>query len=255
MSLRVAFDLDGVLADLGTAYDAVAAKVAATRGASSSRDQTAPEDEDTRSDTERDETAAGSRSDADDPATSPGSPVDSSETWDAIRAVPDFWTTLSPLEPGGIERLQATAIRLRWDLFFLTQRPATRGDTVQRQTQRWLVQHGVDLPSVIVTRGSRGTLAAALHLDVLIDDTVQHCVDVIAESKATPFLVCRTPDATTEANATRLGITVVRTVAECLDVLEERQRQPSNPTLLDRLKQSIGASRRPDRWQDESFEL
>ena len=231
MSLLVAFDLDGVLADLGTAYDAVAAKVAATRAASSGRDKTAPEDEGNRSEADSDDTAAGSRSHVDD-----------AEIWDAIRAIPDFWTTLSPLEPGGIERLQATAIRHRWELFFLTQRPATRGDTVQRQTQRWLVQHGVDLPSVIVTRGSRGTLAAALHLDVLIDDTVQHCVDVIAESKATPFLVLRKPDAATEGNAKRLGITVVRSVEECLVALEELQRQKDNPKLLDRLRQSIGAS-------------
>ena len=40
MSLRIAFDLDGVLADLGTAYDSVAAQVATTRAAASGRDQT-----------------------------------------------------------------------------------------------------------------------------------------------------------------------------------------------------------------------
>ena len=66
-------------------------------------------------------------------------------------------------------------------------------------------------------------------------------MDVIAESKATPFLVLRKPDAATEGNAKRLGITVVRSVAECLVVLEELQRQRENPKLLDRLKQSIGA--------------
>ena len=231
LSLRIAFDLDGVLADLGTAYDAVAAKVAATRVASSSRDQTDPEDQDDRSQTDTDDTAAGSRPHADD-----------AEIWSAIRAIPDFWTTLSTLEPGVIGRLHAAAIRHRWELFFLTQRPATQGDTVQRQTQWWLLQHGVDLPNVIVTRGSRVTLAGALHLDVLIDDTVQHCVDVIAESKVTPFLVLRKPDAAIEGNAKRLGIRVVRSVEECLAVLEELQRQRENPKLLDRLRQSIGAS-------------
>ncbi len=146
----------------------------------------------------------------------------------------------SGVSPTGLKALATGTIATR--LVFLTQRPATRGDTVQRQTQRWLVQHGVDLPSVIVTRGSRGTLAAALHLDVLIDDTVQHCVDVIAESKATPFLVLRKPDAATEGNAKRLGITVVRSVEECLVALEELQRQRENPKLLDRLRQSMGAS-------------
>ena len=231
MSLRIAFDLDGVLADLGTAYDSVAAQVATTRAAASGRDQTVSDDEEKESEAESDATAPGS-----------GPGVDQAAIWDAIRAIPNFWTTLSPLEPGGLERLAATAIRHRWELFFWTQRPATRGDTVQRQTQRWLVQQGVDLPSVIVTKGSRGVLARALHLDVLVDDTVQHCVDAIAESKATPFLVLRRPSPGTEATAKRLGIRVVPSVAACLVELDELQRQRENPGLLERLRQRIGAS-------------
>ena len=46
-------------------------------------------------------------------------------------------------------------IRHRWEVFFITQRPATEGQTVQRQTQRWLVEQGFDLPSVLVISGSR----------------------------------------------------------------------------------------------------
>ena len=71
--------------------------------------------------------------------------------------------------------------------------------------------------------------------------TYSECVDVIAESKATPLLVLRKPDAATERNAKKLGITVVRSVEECLVVLEDLQRQKENPKLLDRLRQSIGA--------------
>lgn len=41
-------------------------------------------------------------------------------------------------------------LRHPWEVFFITQRPATEGETVQRQTQKWLVQQGFDLPSVIV---------------------------------------------------------------------------------------------------------
>lgn len=240
MSLRIAIDLDGVLADLGTAYNAVAAKVAAVRAASVGQDNAA-------SDAEADGEADPAEDhenppDAGDTATPSQAPASSGETWEAIRTISDFWTMLSPAEPGIVRRVQATATRHRWELFFITQRPATRGDTVQRQTQRWLVRHGVDLPSVIVTRGSRGALAGALHLDAVIDDTVQHCVDVIAESKATPYLVLRESDPGTEANAKRLGIKVVRSVEESLVLLEETQHQKDNPKLLDRLKQSIGAS-------------
>ena len=81
-----------------TTYDAVAAEVAATRVTSLGRDATTPGDDGDRSETDSDDTAAGSRSQ-----------TDGAEIWAAIRAVSDFWTTLSPLEPGGIDRLQATA--------------------------------------------------------------------------------------------------------------------------------------------------
>ena len=99
--------------------------------------------------------------------------------------------------------------------------PLDQGETVQRQTQRWLVEHGFDLPTVIVHTGSRGELAAALELDVLLDDTVQHCVDVLSESTAIQILVLRRDDPQTAATADRLVIRVVRSVAESLDYLEE----------------------------------
>ena len=69
-------------------------------------------------------------------------------------------------------------LRHRWEVFFITQRPFTDGETVQRQTQRWLVAQGFDLPSVLVLRGSRGAAAAALGLDYHVDDRPQNCVDV-----------------------------------------------------------------------------
>ena len=139
---------------------------------------------------------------------------------DAERTV-DFWTTLKPFEPTAIARLCKQSIRRRWEIFFITQRPWTQGETVQCQTQRWLVEHGFDLPTVIVHNGSRGELAAALELDVLLDDRVQHCVDVLSESTAIPMLVLRRDDPQTAANAERLGIRVVRSVAQSLDYLEE----------------------------------
>ena len=101
----------------------------------------------------------------------------------------------------------------------MTQRPATRGDTVQRQTQRWLVGQGFPLPAVIAHRGSRGKLAAALELDFLVDDTVEHCVDVLDVSSARPVLVCRKENPVAETNAKRLGIAICRSVTDALDVI------------------------------------
>ena len=80
-------------------------------------------------------------------------------------------------------------LRHRWEVFFITQRPFTAGETVQRQTQRWLVAQGFDLPSVLVLHGSRGTAAAALRLDYHVDDRPQNCIDVSVDSNAKTILI------------------------------------------------------------------
>ena len=68
--------------------------------------------------------------------------------------------------PESIEEVsEALAAANRWEILFLTQRPTTAGDTAQVQSQRWLRAQGFDMPSVFVMNGSRGKLAAALHLD------------------------------------------------------------------------------------------
>ena len=99
--------------------------------------------------------------------------------WRAIEATPNFWTTLKPLEPGAVKRLYQLTGEHNWEVFFITQRPATAGATVQWQTQKWLVEHGFSMPSVIPLSGGRGKCAAALQLDYLVDDTPQNCVDVL----------------------------------------------------------------------------
>ena len=59
--------------------------------------------------------------------------------WRAIESTPNFWTTLKPLEKGAIERLYRLTGEHNWEVFFMTQRPATAGGTVQWQTHKWLV--------------------------------------------------------------------------------------------------------------------
>ena len=207
--MRIAFDLDGVLADFAAAYGAIARRLlprpaAGVLGLSEAGSQDGP------------------------------APVRvERRIWREIRSTENFWTTLDPIEPDAITSIHERAVRYRWDTFFVTQRPATAGDTVQRQTQRWLVEQGFPLPAVIVHRGLRGSLAAALEIDFLVDDAVEHCVDVLDVSSARPILVCRKPDAVAETNAERLGITVCRSANEALNVVVQLQprRTPSWPLL------------------------
>ena len=196
--MRIAFDLDGVLADFAGAYRNIANRLHPRRGPVVLA------------------LAASAAEDA--PGGRPSGRLER-RIWREITSTENFWQTLDPLDPGLIGALHVEHVRRGWETFFVTQRPATAGATVQRQTQQWLVEHGFALPSVIVHCASRGQLAAALELDFLVDDTIAHCVDVIDESDATPILVCREEDAIVETNADRLGIAVCRTGAEALGLI------------------------------------
>jgi FMN phosphatase YigB (HAD superfamily) len=242
MPLRIAFDLDGTLADFETAYRRYAERFSGTDGA----DGTAVEPE-AREAEERKLAAHGEPRARVDPQT-PAAPAQSprvrrrrmDEVWDAIEATANFWTSLRPIEPGVIVRIRELAERHRWEVFFVTQRPATEGETVQRQTQRWLIQQGFDMPSVIVLSGARGKLAAALHLDYLVDDSAKNGVDVISDSKARVLLVVRDSDAATEASARRLGLGVVRSISDALEILEHATEATTQPTMLARLARLVG---------------
>jgi hypothetical protein len=161
------------------------------------------------------------------------------EIWAEICATPDFWTTLQPIDPGAVRRAHELMLRYRWEVFFITQRPATEGDTVQRQTQRWLVSQGFDLPSVLVIPGSRGAAAAALRLDYHVDDSVQNCLDVMMAAAARVVLIANRTDQI-GATSKKLGLAITPSIRECLDLLEQVSAAESNPTLLRRLASLVG---------------
>ena len=203
---RVAFDMDGVLADLESAI------------------------------ARHSEELFGGR----DPAAGPIPPRRRRRLWNRVRSVENFWETLDEIDAGSVARLAAVAAERRWETIFLTTRPETAGDPAQTQTHRWLVARGFSCPNVFVVRRSRGQIAAALELDAIVDDRAQSCVDVVSESSAQAMLAWRRQDDPPAIALNRLRIDVVKDVDESLDLLmkmdSDRQRPRSH---LARLLQSF----------------
>jgi hypothetical protein len=225
--IRVGFDMDGVLADFSTAFRQVEKSLF---GAESKVAAEAPEVEAQQEDaTVRQGVAAETRRRRE-------------AIWRAIHDTPDFWTTLKPHDPGAVRRIHAMMMRHGLEVFFITQRPSTLGQTVQRQTQFWLRQQGFDLPSVLVIGGSRGAAAGALRLDYHVDDSPQNCLDIVSDSRARPILIVPEPDPVTENSAKRLRIAVARSICQALDILEHTLsgRAHEAPGLLDRLSRIVG---------------
>jgi hypothetical protein len=252
MSLRVAFDLDGVLADMDAALVRQAATVfgeeiarALQSGEQAPQPEAGQEPPSSESPSDsRDSQAAAPSAAADTPPVGRLNLTSRQERklWRHVSTVENFWETLEETEPGIVARLAEIAAQRRWEVVFLTKRPKTTGATAQVQSQRWLVSKGFPLPSVYVVQGSRGRIAAALDLDVVVDDRPENCLDVTIDSKARAILIWRDDEKTLPAGARRLGIGVIRSVGECLDVLTalDKPGAQQDPGLLARVRKMLG---------------
>jgi len=89
-------------------------------------------------------------------------------------------------------------------------------------------------------QGSRGRIAAALGLDVVVDDRPENCLDVAVECQARAILIWRDGAGQLPAAAQRLGIGVVKTVADCLDILTQLDSSREQPGMLSRVKRLLG---------------
>jgi hypothetical protein len=163
------------------------------------------------------------------------------EIWNAVCARENFWETLDEIEPGALARLYQLVQEHRWEIIFLTSRPETRGDTAQAQSHRWLSTHGYLHPSVFVVHGSRGKIASALALDVIVDDRPENCLDVAIDSSARAILVWRGDEGKVPGSARQLGIGSVQSIAQCLDILETIDRPDTSQLgMVERLKRLLG---------------
>ena len=246
MPLRIGFDLDGVLADmegeLVRQAEAIFGK-AVTRRLQANRVEIV----DTASPATAGEAETAEAANERPPEDTPPllklqmSSRQQRRLWHHVETITNFWETLDELEPGMIQRIAAMAADRRWEIIFLTKRPGSAGATAQLQTQRWLDSKGFRLPSVFVVRGSRGRIASALGLDVVVDDRPENCLDVVVDSAARAILVWRDDERLLPVAAKRLGIRVVRTVGDCLDILAQMETAARDqPGVVSRVMRLLG---------------
>ena len=224
MSIRVGFDIDGVIADFRKAFRATAAQMDADAGGDQSEDR----------------------------RTRPLDAEGMTRVWDRIGRTSQWWLQLDPYEPDQIQRLYRTSRERKWEVYFLTTRPSSAGETTQFQTQWWLEQHGFPLPSVLTVPGSRGDAANAVKLDIVVDDRLTNCIDIIAASRAKAVLLLRRDDKGARDQALSRGIGVVSTLADALDAIDHfEEAKRATAGRLSRLADWF----KPSKQQDESLPL
>src|SRR5207237_4774681 len=112
--------------------------------------------------------------------------------------------------PPQIERRDQLGRRCRWQVSFLTTRIPTAGDSVQFQSQAWLEAYGFYMPAVVTVPGSRGEVANALRLDLVVDDQFLNCLEVVSSSQCKAVLILqmgsKSHDRSLEQEATDRGI-------------------------------------------------
>lgn len=192
MSLRIGIDVDGVLANFRAAFHQAARQCLRRE-----------------------------IDDLDDPKAPQGVlQKDVRRVWDWVARTTNWWMDLEPYEPEEIARLYSITRAAGWEVFFMTNRPPSAGDTVQFQTQWWIERQGFFLPAVLTVPGSRGEIANGLRLDLVIDDLSINCVEIVSASPAKALLMLREEDTIAEDHATSRGIGVVHSLAEAIGVLE-----------------------------------
>jgi hypothetical protein len=193
VSLRVGFDIDGVLADFRTAFRQTAETCLRK-----------PVAEDA----------------ADEQSRTPLTADDVRRVWDHIAKTQNWWMDVPAYEPAQIARLYGLMRSEGWEVFFMTKRPPSAGDCVQFQTQWWIERFGYYLPSVLTVPGSRGEVANGLRLDLIVDDQIINCAEVIGAGPTKALLMLRELDPAAKTLALNRGMGVVGSLSEAITILE-----------------------------------
>lgn len=95
--------------------------------------------------------------------------------WQSVMADPEFWFNLEPFpSTGAVLTALWSRVRKGDYVYFITDRPGVR---TKQQTEEWLIQEGMPLPTVIVAADKAG-VAKALKLGFYVDDKPENFLAV-----------------------------------------------------------------------------
>ena len=103
------------------------------------------------------------------------------------------------------------------DIYFITNRP---GKFAKWQSERWLKSHGMTDATVLITP-HKGLAAAALDLDVYIDDKIENILDVITHTgvMCAPFLCDRPWNQTPREDLLAHEVPIVKSLWNMLEAV------------------------------------
>jgi hypothetical protein len=242
--LRVAFDLDGTIADMHVVLRSEAEKLFGIGQLASVVEQSGSATGNSVGDQSGEGEANGSAKESNKVMSELHlTSRQQMQLWEHVKTIDNFWCGLPEMEPGIVARIAHTAQQRRWEVIFLTTRPLVAGETVQMQSQRWLETHGFQYPSVFVVQRSRGKIAEALELDAVVDDRPENCLDVAVDSKAKPILIWPGDQRMVPPGAKRLGVRIVTSISEALDLLIKLDDLKNEPGVVRSIKKFFGSSR------------
>ena len=99
------------------------------------------------------------------------SPETVDKAWAEIKNCGIFWKFLFPYPTAWADIEALNAAKRSHDIYFLTNRP---GATAKRETEEWLRGHGFDRATVVIC-SKKQLFCEAAEIDVLIDDKVDNC--------------------------------------------------------------------------------
>lgn len=140
-------------------------------------------------------------------------------TWEALKKDPYWWARLLPLvKRETFERINR--LRIAADVVFATSRVSDSAPPGW-QTQRWLQDHGIYNPSVVVT-SKKGEMARAIQADFSIEDKLENawCIHWISDKPQTKsYIINRLYNQLPEAPEIGKVLPRVDTVDEFLNLI------------------------------------